>query len=93
VTNSQANHKQLQHASRAHWWILGAIVLIAAIMLPLSWSVIQAELAQGRNMKSMQAALKKLEQQPCDESLVRTQGSALQDAIAQIPEAFPLLYQ
>jgi hypothetical protein len=92
MSDSQANHRQRSKKSKAHWWILGAFLLAMAIVLPMSWAVIQAELRQGRNMKAMQSALKVLKQQPCNQVEAQAQWLALKSSVDNIPYSFPKLH-
>jgi cytochrome c556 len=69
--------------------VLGAFLAIAALILPLSWQVIQAELAHSRNMKAMDASISQLKKQPCAEAAATWQQ--LQISAEQIPMVFTKL--
>jgi cytochrome c556 len=69
--------------------VLGAFLAIAALILPLSWQVIHAELAHSRNMKAMDASIAQLKKLPC--SSPEKSWQQLQISAQKIPLVFTKL--
>lgn len=68
-------------------------VVTLAVVLPVSWQVMQAELAQSRNMKAMRDSLDKLERlsNECAPAALQQASAQLVATSAQIDRAFSYL--
>lgn len=78
-----------------------SIVLIAiaittlGVVLPVSWQVMQTELAQSRNMKALDKTIKQIDEQSksCEPAKLRQLASAFVESSLQIDAAFGYLVQ